>query len=334
MLSNFLNIFEQKSNSRAAAFMLLAAVAWGLFGVISSLASESLVPVILFAGLGNLFAVILGFTTLKILKINPIKTVKFFLSDPNIRKYLLWNAFLGLNLVLSIAGYFLLPNKIIGVAILEASPIFMILASYVLFKKDYKKDTNKTYTWFLILCALSGVLLLLGYNQETQINLTDFSILGILLMLSASIVFGINTVIGNKMTSVIQKVDGTRKNLTTVAETQFVSRLLSMGLYVVICSIAYFFGFIENNDFSLLFTPKVVMLSFLFGFLTGYFQVILIRVATHITTNHNIYSIWFLSPLIGAFLLWYFGYGEINATIILAFALIFVPNILLNLKSK
>ncbi len=327
--------FEQKNNALAAIFMGIAAIAWSLFGVISTLASEVLVPVILFAAFGNLFALILGVITSKIAKIQLTETIKFFIANPKIKKYLAWHSLLNLNHILFVGGYFLLENKIIGVVTAETVPVFMILASYIFFKDDYKKDKHKFYTWILLIFALMGVVLLALTDPKINITeLQNFSTLGMILMLLGAITGGINSVVGNKLLAII-KDNNKHEKITTIAiKTQFVSRLSTMILYLVVCAFAYSFNLLDISDLSHLLNENVITLALLFGLLTGYIQVIFTRIAGNIATNHNIYSVWFLAPIIGSFSLWFFGYGEINPTIVMAFILILVPVILLNLNKK
>lgn len=325
-----LDIFEKKNNLVAAIFMGIAAVAWSLFGVISSMASEVLVPAILFATFGHLFALILGFVTTKLSKIRLQDVINDFIVNPNVRKYIVWHSFLNLNLILFVGGYFLLDNKIVGVVIAELAPVFMILSSYVFFSDVYNKDSNKTYTWVLVVFALIGVVLLAS-NEAA--NLDDFyssSMLGMGLMFLGAMAGGVNSIVGNKMVSLVK--ENSKENIAIISiNAQFISRLTTMLLYIVLCGFAYIFNFLNDSDFTALLNKNVVMLALLFGFLTGYVQVILTRIAGNIATNHSIYLIWFLAPIMGVFLLWYFDYGEINSTVALSFILILVPNILLNL---
>ncbi len=93
-------------------------------------------------------------------------------------------------------------------------------------------------------------------------------------------------------------------------------------------------AFYTLDDFKNLLNQSVLLNAFLLGASIVFLSNVLSRAGGAIATSHNIFLVWFLTPVVGVILLWYFGFGEIDSTIVLAFILILVPNILLNLDIK
>ncbi len=332
-----LKIFEQKNDTLAFILIAIATVFWGGFGLVSAHAQITNTPPLLFVTLGTLFSLLTALLLGLFSKNNNFSILKLIFNTNNnnnysdieksnirdFRKTTLLRGFAGFGPVLTMAGFYLLDNKIIGVLISETYPVFAILISYFLFKKDFKKS-NLAYDWLLIGLSFLGILILFLKEIYLLDNNTE-QLWGVILSLIGALLVSYGAVLSPKMTiqlSKIQKNGNLRNSLSGV----FVTNLLIFCILLV-TSIAFY----SSADFINLLDSRVLLTGLIFGVFVAFLVNFLSRVGGAIATSHNIFLVWFLTPIIGTLLLRLFGYGEINPTIVLAFILIFVPNILLNL---
>ncbi len=333
-----LKIFEQKNDTLAFILIAIATIFWGGFGLVSAHAQITNTPPLLFVTLGTLFSLLTAILAGLFSKNNNLSILKLvFNTNKNnnysdieksnineFRKTTLLRALAGFGPVLTMAGFYLLDNKVIGVLISETSPIFSILISYFVFKKDFFKN-NLIYDWLLIGLSFLGILILslkevyLSGNNSAQLW-------GVVLSLGGALLVSYGAVLSPRMTtqlSKIQKNSILRSSLSGV----FITNLLIFCIFLI-PSIAFY----SSADFINLLDSRVLLTGLIFGVFVSFSVNFLSRVGGAIATTHNIFLVWFLTPIIGTLLLWLFDYGEITPTIVLAFILILVPNILLNLN--
>ena len=328
-----LNIFEQKNNTIASMLISIAAISGALFGLISGFASDTKTPPLLFITLGIGFSLIistvLGFISsnnhYSILKLVATPNKKLSILEKQFRKTAILRSLSGLCFVATMAGFYLLNNKIIGVLISETYPIFAILISYFLLKNNLKTG-NILYDWLLIGMSFIGVIIL--FTKEIYLlesSLKGIQYYGVLLSVIGTILASYAAVLSPIMTIQLSKIQG-RSNIRSALGSQFITNLI-MFIALLLLSVIFY----TSEHFINLLNYKVLILALLFGIFVDFISTFLSRIGVAIATSHNIYLIWFLTPIIGIFLLWIFGYGEINATIMLSLILILVPNLLLNL---
>ena len=327
-----LNIFEKKNNTVAFTLITVAALFWGGFGLIAAKAQVSQIPPLLFTLLSTFFATLIVYLYCLLNKIQIRKAFAYCFSKKEFKLLFFYRILVSLNIFVTVAGYHFLSNKIVGLAITEINPLIAVILSYYFFSDDYlKKTTNIYYNLILIFCAVSGVLILLSHETNMLTFAQDFNfnqqnIYGILLTLIGSILIGYTTILGPKITTILQKDD----DRYSIFEISNIARLLISGvtfLLLLFISIFYF----KPNDFLILMDYNTIFLSVIFGVFVIYLPAILGMIGGAIATNHNVYLAWFIAPIFGSLALWVFGFGEINATIALSFILILVPNLLLNL---
>ncbi len=341
-----LKIFEQKNNTLAFILIAIAAILWGGFGLISVLVQATHTPPLLFVTLGVLFSLLSATLAGLFSKNNNIDILKIIftpyplplpLPPPNndknhsalekaniseFRKTTILRSFAGLGPVLGLAGFYLLDNKIMGVLISETYPVFAILISYILFKNGLKKS-NLAYDWLLIGLSIFGLVVLFA-KEIYLLESNTGQFLGASLSLIGALMVSYSVVLSPKMTIQLSKIKN-KGNLRNSLSGLFVTNLIMFSVLFVLSIIFYTF-----DDFKKLLDLNVLFYGFLYGCII-FLSNLLSRACGAIATTHNIFLVWLLTPIIGVLLLWYFGYGEINTTIILAFILILAPNILLNL---
>ncbi len=331
-------IFEQKNNTAAFVLVFIAAISGALFGLISAVASDTQTPPLLFVTLATFFSLITSTLIGLFSNNNNLSALRLiFITDDNktpsaksnikdFRKTTLLRAFAGFGFVLTMAGFYLLDNKIIAVLISETYPIFAILLSYFLLKNDFKKSALP-YDWLLIGVSFLGLLAL--FPKEIYLlenNIGQFY--GVILSLIGALLASYAAVLSPVMTIQLSKIQN-KGNLRNSLASQFITSLLMFcGLFLA--SIIFY----TTVDFINLLNYKVLLAALLFGFFVDFISTFLSRVGTSIATTHNIFLLWLLTPAISIILLWLFDYGEINTTIVLAFILILIPNILLNLDPQ
>ncbi len=331
-----LNIFEKKNNTLAFVLIAIATIFWGGFGLVSAQAQITNIPPLLFITLGTLFSLLTAILMGLFSKNNNFSILRLvFNTNKNndysdieksdireFRKTTLLRGFAGFGPVLTMAGFYLLDNKIIGVLISETYPIFSILISYFFFKKDFKKG-NLAYDWVLIGLSFLGILIL--FPEEIYLSGDTEQLLAVIISLIGAILVAGGAVLSPKMTTQLSKIQK-NGNLRNSLSGVFVTNLLIFCILFFTSIIFY-----SADDFVHLLDGRVLLIALIFGVFVAFLVNFLSRVGGAMATTHNIFLVWFLTPIIGTLLLWLFGFGEISATIVLAFILIFVPNILLNL---
>ncbi len=333
-----LKIFEQKNNTVAFVAVSIAAILYGSFGLISAQAQITKTPPLLFITLGIFFGLITSTVVGLLFNSNNFSVLKLVFSKnknlsvleksniSSFRKMTLLRSFAGLYFVFTMAGFYLLDNKIIGVLIAETYPIFSILISYYLLKKVLKRG-NLLYDWLLIIISLLGVFLLFWKEIYILENNTA-QLWGIALSLIGALLVAYATVLSPIMTIQLSKIRK-KSNFNNSITSQFITDLLLFCVMFVV-SVAFY----TLDDFKNLLNQSVLLNALLLGASIVFLSNVLSRTGGAIATSHNIFLVWFLTPVVGVILLWYFGFGEIDSTIVLAFILILVPNILLNLDIK
>jgi drug/metabolite transporter (DMT)-like permease len=334
--------FEQKNNSLAFLLIAIAATLWGAFGLISSLAQVKEIPWMLFTLFATFFATIVPAIYLKIKKVDIEESFIECLKIEEFKRLLFFRMMVSFNILVTVAAFHFLSNKIVGVVIMEINPLIaIILAHYFFTDEDYEKDkeSNSYFSWVLVLIAISGVIMALVNEINlselyTQISNQDFSdnAIGIFLSFLGAILVGYTTVLGPKMTAVLKKSDYKKNKKLSSFVISNISRLLVTGLtFILLLVISLFFH--DLNEYQSLLNKESILLTFVFGVFVIYIPAILGMVASGsmATTKFN-YLGWFIAPIVATFSLWIFEFGEINSTLIISLLLVLIPNILLNLE--
>ena len=329
-----LDIFEKKNNTVAFGLIVIAAMLWGAFGLLSSQAQSNGISPLLFTLLATFFATVASYIYCLVKKINIKKAVTHSFKNKDFKRLFFYRMLVSFNILVTVAGFHFLSNKIIGVAISEINPLIAVMLSHYFFTdKDKTNKNNLFYTWLLIFLSLLGVLILLLHeisigNFIEDVKSNQNNVWGILLTFLGAILIGFTTILGPKITSVL-KADN--PDNYTYFELSNIARLLISGvgfLLLLIISIIYF----DFNELIALFEIKPLFTAAIFGIFVIYLPAILGMVGGAISTNHNVYLGWLIAPVAGTVVLWLFDYGEISPVIMLSLVLILVPNILLNLK--
>lgn len=328
-----LNIFEKNNNSIAFVLLVIAVFFWSMFGLVSAVATSITTSSIFFVTLGTLFSLLLSVFSCLSLKISIKGLYKEFLNNKELRNLVIIRAISGLSTLAIVAGFFLLSNKIIGLLIFESAPMVAVLISYYIFKQHLNSADSVAYTWLLILLSFSGVVLLLlevnNYSGGIFAIENRNDLLGLIVVFIGLIGNAVMKTYGPKIAILMREINPGKRNIEYALASQLVPSLILFILMMILTvffyntsEIKYFF----NTDYFLLLALAFGFIEFIVSFIG--------RVALQIATSHNIFVVWFLTPIIGVLLLSWFGYGKITPTIILSLMFILVPNLLLNIKFK
>ncbi|SMM97620.1 hypothetical protein SPONL_739 [uncultured Candidatus Thioglobus sp.] len=326
-----LNFLEEKNNSIAFVLMTIAAMFWGMFGLVSAFATSITTSSIFFVTLGTLFSLLLSVFSCLSLKISIRGLLQEVVSNKELRNLVIIRAISGLSTLAIVAGFFLLSNKIVGLLIFESAPMVAVLISHYILKKHLDSSDNTAYTWLLIFFSFFGVVILLlevnNYPGGIFAIENRNDLLGLLIVFVGLIGNAVMKTYGPKIAILMREIDPGKRNIEYALASQLVPSLI---LFILMAILTVFFY--TPTEIKLFFnTDYFLLLALAFGFIE--FIVSFIgRVALQIATSHNIYITWFLTPLIGIFLLSGFGYGDITPAIILSLILILVPNLLLNIQ--
>ena len=325
-----LNIFEQKNNTVAFILMAIAAIFWGLFGLVSAVASDITTSPLFFTTIGAFFAALSSLLACFLLKVDIKSLLNIIKVDKKIRKFIIIRTLSGFNYLALVVGFFFLSNKIIGLLVFESAPMLAVLFSYYFLKDELSNHHTIAYSWLLIILSFIGVLILSlevnTYSQDMFQLENNTDLLGFLLIFIGLIGNSLTIVTGPKITLLLQKKDPTISKLKHGLGGQLITNVL---LFVLMGLISLFFYTpVEMSGFLNFY---FLLLAMFFGVFVSFLPTAISRLAGSLATSHNIFIAWFLTPIVGILLLWNFGYGEINSTIVLSFILILVPNLLLNL---
>ena len=328
-------------NKNNAAFLVLtvAALFWGLFAWLTASISKTSLSPIAFALLTHLAASLLGAGAAFVNKMGIIQFTMRLFSDPSYRKarsYLLKSAVCHSNVLFLIVGFYLLQNKMAGIIVYELYPIIAVVLSYALYGNVLQNKEHPAYVFFLMAISAGGLLLFLcetgtggvlgGQSAGHRIGLLS---VGLGTLLAAFYI-----IYAKRLTEECSEIapDDSPAAHTFMTQT-IIYAITAAALFAV--NLVYLpasesAGLIEHIAASMDYKVAATVLTF--SIFAMYGVTVLARVGHAMAgDNHNIYIVWLLSPIFGAFLLWLFGYSELSPVIMLSFVLILVPNLLLNL---
>ena len=321
-----LKIFEEKNNTVAFVLVIITASIYSSLGLISAVSQSLQNPFLLLITYGTLFAVVINYIFLLKRGVNLKKGIGNIMQNQKIRKLFYIRLLLSTHTFFTIAGFYLLISKNLGVLMYEMHPIISIVFSYFILKENYKKNEKLFYSWILISVATIGILLV-SYQEIyiIQEHLFEQSI-GLLLILIATIFRGLIAPIAPKMNLLLEKNKQNFSKFDNALIIQFLTLICILPVFVAVSM--YFY---EINISSLIQMDNVLIAGYL-GIFIIFGSAVLHNIAGSIANTHNIYLGYYIAPVIGIILLWGFGYSEINSTIVLSLILILVPNLLLNLN--
>ncbi|SMM99455.1 hypothetical protein SPONN_597 [uncultured Candidatus Thioglobus sp.] len=325
-----LDIFEKKNNAVAFVLIVVAATFWGLFGLVSAFASNVTTSPLFFTTVGTFFSLLSSFVACFLLKVD-IKTILIDIkTNKKLLKFVVIRTIAGFNSLALVVGFFFLSNKIIGLLLFESAPMLAILFSYYVLKNDLTNKAGVLYSWLLILVSFIGVVILsleVNIYSEGFILKNNMETLGLGVIFLGLIGSALVKVTSPKITLLLQEIHPEKSKLEYALGAQLIT---NFSLFFLMSLISfYFYSFSEISNFINL---DFLLLAMFFGIFVEFLPTAIGRLAGAIATSHNIFIAWFLTPVVGVVLLWNFGYGEINTTIMLSFILILVPNLLLNLE--
>ncbi len=311
--------------------MVFSATCWGLFGVISSQASITETPPVLFLLISTFFSIFIAYLYALIGKLQPNTIIKKIIFDKDgemleIKRNILFRGFFSLGRLFIVVGFYLLSNKILGAIISELYPLIAIALSVFLLDKHFKKDPAPKYSGFLLAFVVAGLFLL--YSDDLKVNPAQLNQIGLFFVGLGAVFAAFNLIYGIKLTKSMKVLALGNSNFTNSLISQGMANFILFIFLAVISILLYDLQIIQKVTF------EVIILAFAFGLFVDLLSSSLGRVAGVISDNRNISAVRFLSPVISILLLWVFGFGEINPTIVFAFILILVPNILLNLNLR
>ena len=283
--------------------------------------------------MGTFFSLLSSFLACFLLKIDIRGILRDIFSNKKLLKLIIIRTFAGFNSLALVIGFFFLSNKIIGLLIFESAPMLAVLVSYYVLKKELAHMDSILYSWVLITFAFIGVIILsLEINSGTEDIFelkNNTELLGLVIIFVGLLGNVVVKVLGPKITLMMQDIKKDRTKLHSALGSQLITNFI---LFVLMAFITITFH--TPHEMYNLLTIDFLLLALFFGVFVEFLPTAIGRLAATLATTHNIFIAWTLTPIIGVFLLWYFGYGDINSTIILSFVLIIVPNLLLNIKHK
>ncbi|SMN12222.1 hypothetical protein SPBRAN_435 [uncultured Candidatus Thioglobus sp.] len=325
-----LDIFEKKNNTVAFVLLTIAATFWGLFGLISAFASDITTSPLFFTTVGTFFSLLSTFIACFLLKVDVKEILREIKANKRLLKFVIIRTIAGFNSLALVVGFFFLSNKIIGLLIFESAPMLSILFSYYILKNELSNETGILYSWFLIICSFIGVVILSlevnsyseGFVLKNNVELLGLGVVFIGLLGSVLV-----RTLNAKITLFMKEINPEKSKLEYALGTQLITNFFLFTAMALISF--YFYSPAEINNFI---NADFLLLAMFFGIFVEFLPTAISKLAGAIATSHNIFMTWFLTPIIGVILLWYFDYGEINSVIMLSFVLILVPNILLNMN--
>ncbi len=320
-----LKILEQKNNTSAFVLILITAVVYSTLGVVSAYAQNLQTSFLSLITYASLFAISANYILLLKKGISVKKAATHIFQNQKIRRLFYFRLLLSTHTFFTIAGFYLLLSKNLGVLVYEIHPMISIVFSYFILKDDYNKKENLFYSWILIAVATTGILLVLYQEIYITQQYLFGQGLGILLVLVATLFRGLIAPIAPKMSLLLESNSEDFNKFDNALIIQFLSLACVLPLFII--ANTYFY---ETNIAALLLPENILIAGYL-GVFIIFGSAVTHNIAGSIANTHNIYLGYFIAPATGVLLLWFFGYAEITPPIILAFILILTPNILLNL---
>ena len=265
-----------------------------------------------------------------------IASFQLCFKHKNIRKLLLIRIFAGTNLFILFWAFSKISNKLYGIIISESYPLLaVILASFIL-----KKENISLMKWFLIFIALIGLTLIPinemqnSYYSAPSASFSFFSheTKFLALILIGTVLSAVSAVTEPEITSLITDVED-----VDAKEAAFVSKYVTNMATSVFVVILYFlttspteYSFPTLSFSSVIFALSVFAFALFVDVIPGYFS----RIAGPLITDNTIYTLWMLSPIIGASALVVIEGTDLNTLLVLSGFLIIGGNALIETYQK
>lgn len=319
--------------SSAALLILLGSIAFGFFGLISAYAEKYDFSFLLFTAISSAITVVI-FGACARVRGQGVKSI--YAENTNNSKVIFYNILMTVfrfSTFLLIPAFSYIENKMVGVGIYEAYPVLTVFLGFVFFPK--KEDSISQFLVFTPFILL-GILLIFGGGEggfESFGNARSIgdsgSYFGLALIVIATVFAAANTVLGPQVLLQLQKINGKSHFQNSVSNNFFVYGVLSIVSVVI-----YLLFDLSKESLSQLLSLQFWLLAGASAILVTVIPPVVSSVAGAISRNNSIFLIWLLSPIFSLFLMYEFGFGELNSVMGLGIAIILIVNAVFNNHSK